>query len=370
MDAKCGGDMVLLKRPNELSLEKTIPLSGSSILKNNFMVLDADLPANIRFGLLLEIMDTLGGDTARLYINQFYEDAVAVTAAIDTIIIRNPADISKDLIFKSRVNYVGKSSLEVGIRIEQTNPRTHIGTCYFTFVARRGPRENRVSLELPPLEYIDDMEKRRYEKAKERKIHYCKQKNLETQPPSLEEYRILETLHKAQEEIESNMFLASKLYLTSWERTFPAYKNPNQTIFGGYLARRSYELSTMCAELISNKRPIIAAVNRMNFINPVQIGDKLLFKSNIIYTHKSFICVETTINNIRRYDKKINKLTDSCLFTFVNVDEKLQPYPVETIYPTTYIEDQKYLEARRSLYSIISDIKNGLLKESDLAHFD
>jgi len=48
----------------------------------------------------------------------------------------------------------------------------------------------------------------------------------------------------------------------------------------------------------------------------------------------------------------------------------LKPYPVETIYPLTYFEDQKYLEARRSLISIIAEIKNGLLKDSDTAHFD
>ncbi|WP_291493812.1 acyl-CoA thioesterase [Desulfurella sp.] len=362
--------MSLLTRPNELSLEKIIPLSTSNTLRNNFMVLDEELPANIRFGLLLEIMDTLAADTARLYVNQFYKDAVVVTAAIDTIIVRNPADIARDLVFKSRINYVGKTSMEVGIRIEQPNPQTHIATCYFTLVARRGPRDNRVSVALPPLNYIDDMEKRRYQKAIERKEHYMAQKNLESQPPSLEEYRLLEKLHKAQEDQNFNGLLASKLFLTSWERTFPAYKNPNQTIFGGYLARRSYELSTMCAELIATKRPIIAAVNRMNFINPVKIGDKLLFKSNIVYTHKSFICIETTISRMGRYEKKISNLTDSCLFTFVNVDEKLKPYPVETIYPLTYFEDQKYLEARRSLTAIISEIKNGLLKESDLAHFD
>ncbi len=362
--------MSILNRPNQLSLEKTIPLSTSPILKNNFMVLDEDLPANIRFGLLLEIMDTLAADTARLYIKQFYEDAVVVTAAIDTIIVRNPAEISRDLVFKSRINYVGKSSMEVGIRIEQTNPQTHIATCYFTLVARRGPRDNRVSLELPPLDYKDDMEKRRYQKAIERKNHYLEQKALERQPPTLEEYRLLETLHKSQENPDFNGILASKLSLTSWERTFPVYKNPNQTIFGGYLARRSYELSTMCAELISTKRPVIAAVNRMNFLSPVKIGDKLQFKSNIVYTHKSFICVETTISRVGRYEKKISNLTDSCLFTFVNVDEGLKPYSVETIYPLNYFEDQKYLEARRSLINIISEIKNGLLKDSDTAHFD
>ncbi len=360
----------LLKSPSELSLTKVIPLSKSPTLRNNFMVIDGEMKANVRFGLLLEIMDTLASDTARMYVNQFYEDAVVVTAAIDNIIVRNAADISKDLFFESRINYVGKTSMEVGIRIEQQNPTVHIATCYFTIVARRGPQENRVSVELEPLEYKTEIEKKRYQKAKERKENYFRERNLENEPPSKDEYRHLKELHHAQENPDFNGMLASKLTMGSWERTFPAYKNPNQTIFGGYLARRSYELSTMCADLISTKRPVIAAVNRMNFINPVRIGDKLLFKSRIVYTHSAFICVETIINRIGRHEKRISNLSDSCLFTFLNVDDDLKPYDVDKIYPTTYFEDEKYLQARRSLMSMMTTIKNGILSKDIVNEFD
>ena len=360
----------LLKRPNELSLTKVIPLSKSPTLRNNFMVIDGDMKANIRFGLLLEIMDTLASDTARMYVHQFYEDAIVVTAAIDNIIMRNAADISKDLFFESRINYVGKTSMEVGIRIEQQNPTVHIATCYFTIVARIGPRENRVSVELEPLEYDSEIEIRRYQKAIERKENYFKERGLDNEMPSKEEYQRLREIHHAQEDPNFNGILASNLVMESWERMFPAYKNPNHTIFGGYLARRSYELSAMCAELIPTKRPVIAAVNRMNFINPVRIGDKLLFKSHIVYTDSAFICVETVINRIGRYEKHISSLSDSCLFTFLNVDNNLKPYEVERIYPTTYFEDEKYLQARRSLISMMPTLKNGILKQNIVGKSD
>ncbi len=353
----------LLKSPSELSLTKVIPLSKSPTLRNNFMVIDGDMKANIRFGLLLEIMDTLAADTARMYVHQFYEDAVVVTAAIDNVVMRNAADIHKDLFFESRLNYVGKTSMEVGIRIEQQNPTIHIATCYFTLVARRGPIDNRVSVELEPLEYKGETEKRRYKKAVERKENYFKERNMDNEMPSKDEYEHLREMHHAQESPEFNGVLASNLVMESWERMFPAYKNPNHTIFGGYLARRSYELSAMCAELIATKRPVIAAVNRMNFINPVRIGDKLLFKSHIVYTNSAFICVETVINRIGRHEKKISNLSDSCLFTFLNVDDDMQPHDVEKIYPTTYFEDEKYLQAQRSLTSIMPAIKNGILNK-------
>ncbi len=355
------------RRPNELSLMKVIPLSEDEVLRNNFMVVEGPLLGNIRFGLMLEIMDRLAADTARMYIHQFYPDAVAITAAIDNIIIRNAADVSKDLIFKSRINYVGRTSMEVGIRIEQPDESggVHIATCYFTMVARRGPRENRVSVVLPPLEYIDEMEKLRYSKALERKRRYLEQKRGEKEPPSPDEYGLLSSLHEAQDSPNFDGILVSSLVMECWERTFPAYKNPNQTIFGGYLARRAYELSSMCAELIATKRPIIAAVNRINFIHPVLIGDKVLFKSQVAYTRGAFICVEATIYRMGRGEKKISAQSESCLFTFVNVDERLNPYTVPEVYPTTYAEDRRYLEAKRSLDSIVHEIHSGLLKKAE-----
>ena len=355
--------MGILNRPNDLSIERTVPLSKDLVLRNNIMVIDAPLLGNTRFGLLLEKMDTLASDTARKYIHQFYPDVVVITAAIDDTIIRNATDVTKDLLFKSRINYVGKTSMEIGIRIEQPgNPATHIATCYFTMVARKGLREKRVSVQIPPLNYIDDMEKRRYKKAIERKELYLKEKNLMKQPPSLDEYKLLSELHKSQDDPNFNGILSGKLIMRSWERMFPAYKNPNQTIFGGYLAKRAYELSSICVELIATHRPIITAVNRINFINPVKIGDKLLFTAHVAYTEKCFICVEATIGRMGRNEHKISAQSNSCLFTFINVDENLNPHHVDKIYPTTYAEDDGYLEASRSLKDIMSELHGGLLK--------
>ncbi|MDY0213684.1 MAG: hypothetical protein RBR06_11850 [Desulfuromonadaceae bacterium] len=57
-------------------------------------------------------------------------------------------------------------------------------------------------------------------------------------------------------------------------------------------------------------------------------------------------CVEANIRRISR-DRTSVALSNSCLFTFVNVDKNLVPQPVPTIYPTTYSEDALYLQAYR-----------------------
>jgi acyl-coenzyme A thioesterase 9 len=79
-------------------------------------------------------------------------------AAIDNILVRNPIDVTRDIVFSARINHVGRSSLEIGIRVEQQGePGSHIACCYFTMAARSGMGEDAVSVKLPPLEYTDEI---------------------------------------------------------------------------------------------------------------------------------------------------------------------------------------------------------------------
>ena len=166
--------MNFLNKPKLLSLEEVLPLSINPDLQQKYKIIEGNLLGNLRLGLLLQDLDILAGKTAKLYIDQFYKDARVVTAAIDNILIRNIFSPDLNIILKSRINYVGKTSMEVGIRIEQDNK--HIATCYFTMVARIGDINNDKGAILPPLEYIDKEEQLRAKKALERKNTYLKEK--------------------------------------------------------------------------------------------------------------------------------------------------------------------------------------------------
>jgi acyl-coenzyme A thioesterase 9 len=98
---------------------------------------------------------------------------------------------------------------------------------------------------------------------------------------------------------------------------------------------------------------VIAAVNRINFFHPVRLGDKLHYTSRVVYTSNSFICVEANIERISR-DRTTKALSNSCLFTFVNVDQELRHQPVPQVYPTTYAEDSRYLSAHRSCREVLA----------------
>ena len=68
-----------------------------------------------------------------------------VTASVDRLDFISPAKVGDILILKSAVNFVGKSSMEVGVYIESENPLTgnkkHTASAYLTFVALNDKRQ-------------------------------------------------------------------------------------------------------------------------------------------------------------------------------------------------------------------------------------
>ena len=83
----------------------------------------------------------------------------------------------------------------------------------------------------------------------------------------------------------------------------------------------------------------------------LRIGDTLHFTSRVVYTSNSFVCVEASIERTSR-DRTTKALSNSCFFTFVNVDSELAHQPVPPIYPATYAEDARYLAARRGFQAL------------------
>jgi acyl-CoA hydrolase len=228
-----------MTRPIDTSRDLTLPFSTDLPLRRRFMVVDEPLAGNIRFDLLLEILDKLAEDTALEYARLFAADARVVTAAVDNILLREPADITRDLILHARINSVGRTSLEVGIRLEHAGEHPiHLASCYFTMVARVGEGEESRSLALGPLEYVDDLENARHRKAGERRQSYRDLQAAAAQPPTSEEYELMSRLHAAQDRPGFDGMLVSKLVTSNWERMYPEQENVPRKIFGGYLVRR------------------------------------------------------------------------------------------------------------------------------------
>jgi acyl-CoA hydrolase len=106
-------------------------------------------------------------DMVASMVAQRHSQRVVVTASIDTITFEAPVFIGEHVVLKSSVNYVGNTSMEIGVQVSRENPITgavqHTTTAYLTFVALD---ENKKPARVPGLLLTTDEEKRRHENAK------------------------------------------------------------------------------------------------------------------------------------------------------------------------------------------------------------
>lgn len=95
---------------------------------------------------------------------------VVVTASVDALHFVAPIKLGHVVYLQACVNFSGRTSMEVGVRVDSENPltgeRTHTVTAYMTFVALD---EHGRPAEVPRLEPITQDEKRRFHAAVERR---------------------------------------------------------------------------------------------------------------------------------------------------------------------------------------------------------
>jgi acyl-CoA hydrolase len=103
---------------------------------------------------------------------------VCVTASIDALHFVAPVRLGHVVCIFASVNYTGKTSMEIGVRIESEDPRsglrTHVATSYLTFVALD---HNGRPMNVEPVLAETDTEKRRQREAELRRKARLELKN-------------------------------------------------------------------------------------------------------------------------------------------------------------------------------------------------
>lgn len=94
----------------------------------------ANFSGKVHGGALLNLLDRVAYSCASRYSQQY-----AVTLSVDQVVFRQPIHVGELVTFRASINYAGRTSMEVGIRVEAENIRTgerrHTNSCYFTMVA-------------------------------------------------------------------------------------------------------------------------------------------------------------------------------------------------------------------------------------------
>ncbi|EGV43986.1 acyl-CoA thioesterase [Bizionia argentinensis JUB59] len=113
---------------------KTVASSQISIAEL-MQPLHSNFGGKIHGGYMLSLMDQIAYACASKHSENY-----CVTASVDTVDFLEPVEIGELVTMKSSINFVGKTSMVVGIRVEAENIRTglvkHCNSSYFTMVAK------------------------------------------------------------------------------------------------------------------------------------------------------------------------------------------------------------------------------------------
>lgn len=125
----------------------------------------ANFSGNVHGGTLLKMLDQVAYACAARYCGTY-----VVTLSLDQVSFKEPIKVGELVSFRSHVNYVGKTSLEIGVKVITEDLRTknkrHAVSCYFTMVALD---ENGKPTPAPPLELKTEFDKKLFEAAKMRR---------------------------------------------------------------------------------------------------------------------------------------------------------------------------------------------------------
>ena len=124
----------------------------------------ANFSGNVHGGELLKLLDQVAYSCASRYAGCY-----AVTLSVDQVLFKEPIRVGELVTFLASVNYVGRTSMEVGIKVVaediQNRSVRHTNSCYFTMVAFQDGQPQPV----PALVIENDVQQKRFEEAELRK---------------------------------------------------------------------------------------------------------------------------------------------------------------------------------------------------------
>jgi uncharacterized protein (TIGR00369 family) len=133
-------------------------------LSQQMMPSDANPLGNVHGGHIMKLIDEAGALAAMRHARR-----PVVTITMDSVSFLSPVRVGHLLSLRGSVNWVGKTSLEVGVRVEAENPITgeimHTNSAYAVYVALDDEGK---PCSVPPLILETDEDRRRWAEAEAR----------------------------------------------------------------------------------------------------------------------------------------------------------------------------------------------------------
>ncbi|KAJ3136761.1 hypothetical protein HK100_001335 [Physocladia obscura] len=344
----------------------------------------------IRVGKVLEDLDALAASISFLHCSEISSNLTIVTATVDRIDIIQEIPKDDDISIFGHVTYVGNSSMEITIHMQKIpknsgitaeemndeaspyrrtmvpkmNERTEndlILVAKFIMVALDS--ETGKSAKVPQIRFQNETEREIFangaihKAAKQNETHAA----LINRPPSVEEMSFVHALYK--EYIKyvpigeggegvpkpENIIWMRDTLLQNINLTYPQDRNIHNKIFGGYLMRLAYEVASTTGMIFCKSPLKFLSLDDVTFRRPVEIGDILDLRSQVVYTHESKVVIKV-VAHIADAQKGTSVLSNEFWFTF----DAVSPIPGKTrrIIPRTYNDCMLYLEGKRRFSSL------------------
>ncbi len=141
------------------------PRESEAIMSELMMPQHANIMGNVFGGVILSLVDRVAAVAAIRHARK-----PCVTVSVDKVDFKEPIHVGELLTAHARVNYAGRTSMEVGVKIIAENvltgERRHTNSCYVTYVALD---DHGRPTEVPPVVPETPDEKRRFERAAKRR---------------------------------------------------------------------------------------------------------------------------------------------------------------------------------------------------------
>ena len=333
---------LITAKVTDSAIEKILPFSSDLELRERYI----NFFNGLRLGKLLEELDLIAGQVAYRHTEGWERGMTIVTAACDRIDLLGELNSDRDLQLLASINWVGCSSIEVGVKISSKEGESwkRVARAYFIMVARREGKAERVN----SLEVISKDEQRRFREGqlRQQERRSISQTNFLNNTPTGEESHVLHELFIKIKKGEIDGISMENSIRQSTLLMHPQSRNVHGNIFGGYLMREAYELAWNITYLYCRKKPKFISMDHMYFYKPVEIGSIISFTGTVIYTVTKSLLVEIVTKVIHPKTGE-TQVTNVCYFTFTNLDNSGKSQRVPQILPHSYEDGLKYLEGAK-----------------------
>jgi acyl-CoA hydrolase len=146
-------------------MDARTPKSSESLVSELMMPHQVNNHGHVFGGVILSMVDRAAGMASMRHAG-----IPCVTVSFDKVDFKEPIFTGEVVTCKARVNFVGRTSMEIGVRVEAENLFTrearHTNSCYLTFVAIDADHR---PVPVPPLRLETEEDERRFAEGKKRR---------------------------------------------------------------------------------------------------------------------------------------------------------------------------------------------------------